>query len=346
LVKKAYYSLRPLLFLPLRKQLQRAYLAGWNKIAFPAWPVDVSVERILENLLLWLLKTRSADRIPFIWFWPEGYPTCGMITHDVETSSGRDFCSSLMDIDDSFGVKSSFQLIPQGRYAVSDGFLSSIRGRGFEINVHDLVHDGKLFRDRAKFLRWAEQINEHAKQYGAVGFRSGTMFRNPEWYDAFSFSYDMSIPNVGHLEPQRGGCCTIMPYFIGNILELPLTTAQDYSLFHILGDYSIELWKRQVTLIGENHGLASFIIHPDYIAEKRARATYAALLEYLAQLRSAGEMWIALPREVDTWWRQRSQMRLVAEGGRWRIEGPGKERARIAHATLAGDKVLYSIEPA
>jgi hypothetical protein len=40
----------------------------------------------------------------------------------------------------------------------------------------------------------------------------------------------MSVPNVGHLEVQRGGC-TVMPYFIGRIVELPVTTSQDYSVF-------------------------------------------------------------------------------------------------------------------
>ena len=67
------------------------------------------------------------------------------------------------------------------------------------------------------------------------------MYREQEWFDAFEFSYDMSVPNAAHLEPQRGGCCTVMPYFVGDLLELPLTTTQDYSLFHILGDYSISL---------------------------------------------------------------------------------------------------------
>ena len=47
------------------------------------------------------------------------------------------------------------------------------------------------------------------------------MYRNQEWYDVFEFSYDMSVPNVAHLEPMRGGCCTVMPYFIGKIVELP-----------------------------------------------------------------------------------------------------------------------------
>jgi len=67
------------------------------------------------------------------------------------------------------------------------------------------------------------------------------MYRNGDWYDVFDFSYDMSVPNVAHLEPLRGGCCTVMPYFIGTILELPLTATQDYSLFHILNDYTLDL---------------------------------------------------------------------------------------------------------
>ena len=91
------------------------------------------------------------------------------------------------------------------------------------------------------------------------------MCRNQEWYDALDFNSYMSVSNVAHLEPQRGGRSTVMPFFIGRILELPLTTVQDYSLFHILGDYSIDLWKRQIDLIRERNGLISFITHPDYL---------------------------------------------------------------------------------
>ncbi|MFL4245770.1 hypothetical protein, partial [Escherichia coli] len=82
------------------------------------------------------------------------------------------------------------------------------------------------------FLERAKEINRYAREFQCGGFRSGAMYREQQWYDAFEFSYDMSVPNVAHLEPQRGGCCTVMPYFIGKILELPLTTIQDYSLFH------------------------------------------------------------------------------------------------------------------
>ena len=118
--------------------------------------------------------------------------------------------------------------------------------RGFEVNVHDLKHDGRLYADHREFLRRAERINNYVREFGAEGFRSGILYRNADWFDAFEFSYDMSIPNVAHLDPQRGGCCTVMPYFIGKIVELPLTCTQDYTLFNILEDYSIELWKKQI----------------------------------------------------------------------------------------------------
>jgi hypothetical protein len=152
----------------------------------------------------------------------------------------------------------------------------------------------------------------------------------------------MSIPNVAHLDPQRGGCCTVMPYFIGNMIELPVTCTQDYSLFHILGDYSLSLWKQQVDLIRTNHGLISILVHPDYVMEPRAQAVYRQLLEYLAMLRDQASLWTPLPGEVAEWWQQRSQMHLVHDAGHWRIEGAGNERAHIAYACLSDGEVTYT----
>jgi len=53
----------------------------------------------------------------------------------------------------------------------------------------------------------------------------------------------------------------------------------DYSLFIILRSYLLELWQKQIELITQKHGLITFIVHPDYVIEKRARDTYQALLE-------------------------------------------------------------------
>jgi hypothetical protein len=341
---RLYYKVRPLLGVRIRKHLQRLYLRGWEDIPFPRWPVDFSAENLLETVLALSLKAAGVSRIPMIWFWPNGAPSATIVTHDVETAAGRDFCSGLMDLNDSFGIPSSFQIVPEERYAVPRGLIDTIRTRGHEVNVQDLNHDGLLYHNHPEFLRRAAKINQYGREFAAAGFRAAVLYRNPDWYGAFAFAYDMSIPNVAHLDPQRGGCCTVFPYFIGGLLELPVTLIQDYSLFHILRQYSTDLWQRQISLIRARHGLISVIVHPDYILTERPRRVYADLLRHLTDLRARGETWLALPGEVNAWWRQRSQMTLEPDGESWRITGPGSERARLAWACLGeGETIRYEL---
>ncbi len=343
LVRNSYYFVRELLPVWVRRHAQRAYFKDWQDLPFPRWPVDFTVDSLHEEFLRLTMRAQGYDQIPFIWFWPEGASACLVLTHDVETTAGRDFTPSLMDIDVSHGFKASFQIVPEERYDVPESYVSEIRGRGFEFNIHDLNHDGHLFEEKTEFLRRAEQINEYAKKYNAQGFRAGAMYRNQDWFDAFEFSYDMSVPNVAHLEPQRGGCCTVMPYFIGKLLEIPLTASQDYALFHILNDYTIDLWKKQIDLVRQRNGLLSFIAHPDYLIDRRCRRVYESLLADLRQTVEREHIWDTVPGELDRWWRARSEMKLVEDSKGWRIEGPGSERARIAYATLEGDRIVYTV---
>jgi hypothetical protein len=345
-VLRSYYSVRKFLPVRIRRQLQRAYFSDWPSRPFPAWPVDFTVDTLHEELLKLSMQAAGIRRLPFIWFWPEGAPSCLIMTHDVETSVGRDFTHQLMDLDESYGIRGSFQVIPEQRYEVPSEYIEEIRCRGFEFNIHDLNHDGRLYQGREEFLRRAATINGYARKYRAQGFRAGAMYRNSDWYDAFEFSYDMSLPNVAHLDPKRGGCCTVMPFFIGRILELPLTTIQDYSLFYILRQDSIDLWKKQVGMIRRRNGLISFIAHPDYLVDRALRRRYESLLDYLRETIYENKIWAALPREVDRWWRARSQMKLVRKGTDWKIEGPQHERARIAYAVLDGDCLAYEVAEA
>ena len=323
--------------------MQRAYFRDLERLEFPSWPVDFTADRLHESYLRLMMQVGGLQKIPFIWFWPDGAPNCLIMTHDVETSAGRNFSSQLMDLDDSFGIKASFQVIPEMRYAVPKSYLNEITTRGFELNVHDLNHDGNLYRDRSEFLRRAAKINSYVREYQARGFRAGAMYRNLEWYDVFEFSYDMSVPNVAHLEPMRGGCCTVMPYFVGRILELPLTAAQDYSVFHILNDSELELWKRQLGLIRERYGLMSFIVHPDYVISRDVRKGCESLFAYLRDLMEQERIWHALPGDVDRWWRARTEMQLVPKGTSWEIVGPESARARLAYAVLDGDRIAYEL---
>ena len=340
---KAYYLIRPLLSVGVRKYLQKLHLRDWDKLPFPRWPVDTSVDDLLEELILLALSKQGVERIPFIWFWPEGKSACAMMTHDVETEEGRKYCPTLMDLDESFGIRASFQVIPEQRYSVAPEFLQSIRDRGFEVVIHDLNHDGHLYESREQFVERAARINSYGRDFHSDGFRAAVLYRKQVWYDALKFSFDMSVPNVAHLDPQRGGCCTVKPYFIGDILELPVTMIQDYTLFHILNDYSIEIWKKQSSLILAKHGLMSFIVHPDYVMKSREQGVYRSLLKHIVQMGQEENVWISTPGQVNRWWRLRSRMKLAEADNSWRIEGEGNERARIAWAHVVDGRVVFSL---
>ena len=345
IVRSTYYAVRELLPVSIRKHLQKFYLGDWSRLLFPRWPVDFTVDTLHERILRLSMQANGIQRMPFIWFWPNGAPNALIVTHDVETAAGRDFTRELIDLDEAHGIRASFQVIPEKRYEVPDEYVALIRSRGFEFNIHDLNHDGQLYQERQLFLQRSKKINSYVKKFATNGFRAGVMYRNLDWYDAYEMSYDMSMPNVAHLEPQRGGCCTVFPYFVGKILEIPLTTCQDYSLFQILNDYSIDLWKQQLALLRKRNGLMSFIAHPDYLIDASARKVYESLLQYLQQMVQREKIWMALPGEVDQWWRARSQMHLVQAEGRWTVEGPQSDQAKIAFAVLDGDNLRYEVTP-
>jgi hypothetical protein len=344
LIRKAYYIARPFLPVNVRKHFQRFHLRDRKRIEFPSWPIDKTADNLCVELMSLSVKANDNRRIPFVWFWPNDYKGCVLMTHDVEHEEGRAFCGDLMDLDARYGIRSSFQVVPEERYEVSDAFLESIRTRGFEVNVHDLNHDGHLFSTHELFLERVNKINGYGKKWRTEGFRAGGMYRNGEWNEALQFSYDMSFPSAAHLEPQIGGSCSVMPYFLGELVEIPLTTTQDYSLFHILGQYSIDLWKEELDFIFASNGLASFIVHPDYVIERRARSVYESLLQYLAEFCSEKKIWQPLPRDVAQWWRERSQMRVERSGESWKVVGPGSERARLAFAQVENGQLTYDVE--
>ncbi len=152
--RRLYYLLRPLTNLAVRKQIQKFHARNWKKLSFPKWPVDTTVEHICETLLLMSMQAKGVTRVPFVWFWPDGASGCLTMTHDVETRTGRDRCADLMDVDDAFGIKAAFGIVPEERYEVSSSLLELIRNRGCDLVIQDLNHDGRLFDSKEEFLRF------------------------------------------------------------------------------------------------------------------------------------------------------------------------------------------------
>ena len=143
------------------------------------------------------------------------------------------------------------------------------------------------------------------------------------------FDYDSSYPDTDPFEPQGGGCCTWLPFFNDDLVELPITLPQDHTLFVILRERDATIWREKAAVLRDRGGMALIDTHPDYLFDEPAASAYADFLEAYAEDTSA---WRALPAEVARWWRRRAGTRLERDGTTWKAIGPGAGEAVIAFA--------------
>lgn len=295
-----YYSLKPYLPWRLRMAMRGAMAQRLRRQTVSTWPIDP-----------------AAARPPAGWpGWPEGKRFAFVLTHDVETSIGLDKCPQLLKTDREFGFRSCFNFIPEGDYSVPAAFRQELAQNGFETGVHDLRHDGKLYWTHQEFIKNAERINHYLKEWKAGGFRSGFMFHNLDWIHELELQYDSSTFDTDPFEPQPDGSRTIFPFWVpgprgGGYVELPYTLPQDSTMFLLLQEPTVEIWKKKLDWIAEQGGMALLNVHPDYIdftegPTQRRLFPVALYREFLAyvQTRYVGKFWQPLPGEVATYARQ------------------------------------------
>jgi len=277
--------------------------------AFLGWPVEDRYVRFLYAVLE-LVQKRYPDVRPAP-FWPGDAHFAFVITHDVETAKGHAFVRRVLDLEQNLGFCSSFNFVPEG-YRVDENLLDELRTRGFEIGVHGLNHDGKLFSSRAEFERRAERINIYLREWGAVGFRAPFVHRHPEWMQALEMEYDSSFFDTDPTQTIPGGTMSIWPFFCGRFVELPYTLAQDHILFEISEQFGPKLWLDKIDFIARWGGMALMCVHPDYMRDpSRLRVYETFLREMLDRAQRSAEngfiyYWHALPRDVARRWRQRA----------------------------------------
>lgn len=298
-----YYNVKPFIPRRVRWALRRTQAVGIRERSSDIWPIH-----------------EAAGKAPAGWQgWPDGKRFALVLTHDVESRNGLDKVLSLAELEMKFGVRSSFNFIPKGGYPVPDDLRAWLAGHGFEVGVHDLHHDGKLYRSRSAFKSKAHQINQYLRIWGASGFRSGFMLRQLDWLHDLNVDYDASTFDTDPFEPQADGCRTVFPFFVPNpdqangsgYVELPYSLPQDSTLFLLLREKSAEIWLRKLDWIAEHGGLALVNIHPDYMDFDKSDfsslrypvSLVEDLLGYVCS-RYQNEFWNPLPRDLATWFRQ------------------------------------------
>ena len=209
----------------------------------------------------------------------------------------------------SLGFRSSFNFLLK-KYQVPDDLRHFLEKNGFEVGIHGLYHDGKLFNSRKIFMQRAKVINRYLEKWGAGSFRAPSMHCNLEWIGELDIEYDMSTFDTDPFEPNSIGVRNIYPFMVSHrsgkseYVEMPYTLPQDSTLFIFLGEKNIDIWKKKLGWIGEKGGMALVNIHPDYMVFDSARLgidEYSCELykEFLGYVRETytGQYYHALPRE-------------------------------------------------
>ena len=305
---RVYYRLKPFIPRTVRTAFRRRLASRLRGSIADIWPIMPGSEQPPEN-----------------WpGWPHGKKFAVVLTHDVESAAGVEKCRQLMQLEMTFGFRSSFNFIPEGNYNVPSELREELASHGFEVGIHDLRHDGRLFASRREFSRKAMRINGYLRDWNATGFRSGFMLHKLDWLHELDIQYDTSTFDTDPFEPQPEGRHTIFPFWVPHritnhesrvtnqsadsrpgYVELPYTLPQDSTLFLLLREQTIDIWLRKLDWIAKHGGMALVNIHPDYLYFNGAVETdeqypcsrYKAFLEYLHK-QYEGAFWNETPREV------------------------------------------------
>jgi hypothetical protein len=320
----SYYQVRPLLPRPVQIWLRRRFAYVQARSRFPRWPAETGLHDFFDYMY-GVLADIAERPIPRIAPWPSGYTWAFVLTHDVEHADGWAAAEPVLELERAHGVRSSWNLVPR-RYEIDIDRVRELVNDGFEVGVHGLYHDGRDLESLAMVEQRLSGMRRAAEQWGARGFRSPATHRQWDLMPLLGFDHDSSYPDTDPFEPQGGGCCSWLPFFNRGMVELPMTLAQDHTLFVILRHRDESAWVEKTDFLRRQGGLALLDTHPDYLVDDRIMRAYARFLGQFADDESA---WKALPGEVSTWWRRRADSSLEGFGEDWYVVGPAADEGRV-----------------
>ncbi|MCB2167363.1 MAG: hypothetical protein KQI78_06865 [Deltaproteobacteria bacterium] len=307
-----YYNIKPIIPRPLQLVIRRK-IANYKREKFRnIWPIDT-----------------DTGNPPANWKgWPDGKKFALVLSHDVDTQRGHDAIPFLLKIEKTLGLKSAFNIVPE-RYRVSLEIIKFIQRQGFEVNVHGLKHDGKLFKSYKIFQNRSKKINQYLRQWNSRGFTAPSMICNMDWLHELDIDYSTSTFDTDPFEPQPSPSKTIFPFIVNHPngksshVELPYTLPQDHSLFIILGEKNTSIWERKLKWIVDKGGMALLNTHPDYMRfqdkdknlETYPKEFYINFMNFILE-QYKGQYWNAPHSEIAAYW----QNSFVAQNAQTKTE--------------------------
>lgn len=235
-----------------------------------------------------IMKSVSAGAVQSYW---NGYQGVICLTHDVDYTSGYLFVAELADLNNKYGIHSTFNFLTGWDYKPEKDLLLLLTKRGFEIGLHGYTHDIALgFRGYEKVKQDLQKALEEISCCPVSGFRAPALSISEDVLRALSdlnFLYDSSIPGVNK---HTGEIMYCFPYKYPDtfVWEIPLSI-QDTYFFRDKKLSDKEAFEQTVSTINRivaMGGIAVLNCHPCII--KDHLHYYRNLLEYVSSLR---EIW-------------------------------------------------------
>lgn len=298
---RLFYAIKPLIPRELQLYLRR----------------QLAARKLKKNQHIWPIDPKSSIPPKFWKGWPGDCQFALVLAHDVDTQKGHDSVHKLMKIEEDLGFRSTYNFVPK-RYNLSMDLINEVQDRGFQVCVHGLYHDGKLFSSHNVFNERARKINDYLKQWNAVGFTSPAMHHKLEWMHVLNILHCTSTFDTDPFEPQPDAARTIFPYYIsdsrninGGFLELPYTLPQDHLMYVILQQRNIDIWKRKLKWIAQQGGMALLNTHTDYMNFENMRMGLEEYpidhyIHFLEHVKSEykDQYWHVLPKDIVPFWIQ------------------------------------------
>jgi hypothetical protein len=86
-----------------------------------------------------------------------------------------------MNLEQSHGFRSCFNFVANGDYDVSDEFRRMLKQAGFEVGIHGLKHNEKLYASKSGFAVQAAEIRKYLQDWNVSGFRTPLMLHKLSW---------------------------------------------------------------------------------------------------------------------------------------------------------------------
>jgi peptidoglycan/xylan/chitin deacetylase (PgdA/CDA1 family) len=320
LLEERYYQ--PVVPVHTRFPIHHHYLPGQLRVAaaqlitswqrrrdrgahFPTWPIVPGVE-LLRAVVAGAERMAGWRDAP-VALWPDGKRFAVALTHDVDTAQGLRQAERFARIEHDAGVVSAWYVVPR-RFQLDHAVLQALAGAGHEIGCHGYDHRNRTpFLPRAAISARLEECRPFLEDYAVQGYRSPGLLRTSALYAELSarFVYDTSAPDTEWytgIAPYNG-CCTVLPFWRGQLLILPVTLPLDALLIHygLAPRKILELWRAKIDWIARVGGLAVITTHTElqYSANPAMLAVYR---ELLTELTGRHEAWLTRPADIASWW--------------------------------------------